>query len=150
MSTGEKGGSKYSINQPNATIGKQDIGDKTNPHYEEAITVESNYVQQLEKSLSDFINIIEDEAQKENIPSTEVTTFKTEVAKLEDATKDLSQGVTEQKKKTIHERLKSVAMGLVKMSPNIARTIIGFTPLAPFSNLIGETFDNMVNSAMNK
>lgn len=140
---------KYQINQPNPTIGKQDLGDKTNPVYNDTVIVESSYVQQLKGSLHDFVQKVEAEAQNERIPTAEVTTFKAKVNELEDETKDLNQGLTEQKKRTIRERLKSVAVALVKISPKIARTIIGFTPLAPFSNLVGESFENMVNSALN-
>lgn len=99
--------------------------------------------------MADFIKKVEDEARKENIQPAEVATFRAKVDELKDSTKDLDHDVTDQKKKSIRERLKSVAIALVKMSPKIARTIISFTPLAPFSNLVGEAFENMVNSALN-
>jgi len=139
--------SKYQINQPNSTIGKQDIGDKTNPHYNDTVIAQSNYVQQLKNSIDDFVQKVEAEAQNEGIPPAEVTTFKSKVNELEDETKDMNQPVTEQKRMTVRERLKSVAVALVKMSPKIARTVIGFTPLAPFS-LVGEAFENMVKSVL--
>jgi hypothetical protein len=41
-------------------------------------------------------------------------------------------------------------VSIVRMSPKIVRTVVGFTPLAPFKDLIGESFDKMVNAALNE
>jgi hypothetical protein len=144
---------KFSVNfGQGTTIGTQHIGDVINSKVENTSTiggVKNINVQQLESSLKDFVDKVSMEAQQEeNIPAEEAKTFQTKVNELARTTKDLNNGVNQEKKRTIRDRLKSVAVSLVKMSPKIARTIIGFTPLAPFSNLIGESFDNMVKAAL--
>jgi hypothetical protein len=58
----------------------------------------------------------------------------------EQMTKLTEGGVNEEKKKTIRERLRAVAVALVKMSPKIAQRIIGLTPLSAFTRLVGEAF----------
>jgi len=39
-----------------------------------------------------------------------------------------------------------VAEGLMKILPKTAETIVAFTPLAPFSKLIGERVEEMVKA----
>jgi hypothetical protein len=153
LTSDEKTPGKFTINfGQGTTIGSQHIGDNIQSTSSDTTTigrVDNINIQQMENSLQDFIQKVNTEAQKESVPAREAETFQREVNELASTTKDLRNGMDQEKKKTIREKLKSVAVALVKMSPKIARTIIGFTPLAPFSNLIGESFENMVNAALN-
>jgi hypothetical protein len=149
--TPEKTPGKYTFSIQGGTFGTTHFGDVINSTATSTTTQANINVQQLEASLQDLVNKVNIEAQKEdNLPAKEAETFQKEVNELANTTKDLGNGVNEEKKKTIREKLKSVAVSLVRMSPKIARTVVGFTPLAPFKDLIGESFDKMVNAALNE
>jgi len=101
-------------------------------------------------SLVNFVNQINNEIKKEDINPIAVAPIKDSVNELAKTTTEVMHGEVKEEKRmtTIREKLKGVALSLVKLSPKIARTLAGFTPLAPFSELIGEGFDKMIEGAI--
>jgi tyrosyl-tRNA synthetase len=116
------------------------------------ITVNNSFLNQLPEkyaqSLTSFTKIVNNEIQKgeENIAPESTGQLKKDLNGLAEESTALNKGqLAEEKKRSIRDRLKGVATSLVRMSPKIARTVINFTPLAPFSDLVEEGFEKMVS-----
>jgi hypothetical protein len=166
MSNPSENKGKYNISFNQPTIGHQHIGDVNTTEYRPkvtmtaTITIDNRYVKDIPKpyadSLQEFAALLNREFKKQEVPPAVGAPIQTKVNELsEEAMKLKGEGIEgggrsidENKKKGIHGKLKALATALAKASPSIARTIIGFTPLAPFSELIGDTFEEMVQSAL--
>ena len=157
-SPNDKPANKFNINFSGPTnIGHQQVGDVYTNNYDPVsnmtITIDNRYIQQMPKeyreSLLQFIEKVNTEINKENIPPDKGAPFQTSINGLAEITTKMRDGnVPTGTKETVRERLKEVAKSLVRMSPNIARVALGFTPLAPFSNLAGDAFEKMVQVAL--
>jgi len=53
-----------------------------------------------------------------------------------------------EKKRRLRNSLESMAISLVKMSPKIAKLVVGATPFAFSADLVGEAFENMVKAVL--
>jgi hypothetical protein len=159
----------FHIEQDVNKIGMQHIGPVDTEKYEPkidmqegettvtTITIENKYIENMPKeyadSLQKFAKLVNDKLKEESPELArgapiQANELQTRVNELAEETTKVKEGVDEEKKKGIRNKLYGVAKALVKMSPKIARVIIGFTPLAPFGDLIGETFDSMVQGAL--
>ncbi len=119
------------------------------------ITIENSLLENMSKeykeSLQQFVANLNNEFQNEKSPIEEGKSIQAKVNELADATTKLKDAIVdEDKKQGIRNKLKDVAVALARASPNVAKTIINLTPLAPFSQLIGDTFENMVQTALKK
>lgn len=52
------------------------------------------------------------------------------------------------RQRSIRDRIIAIGESLARMSPKIAQAVVGVTPLAPFSNLIGEAVEKIVQAAL--
>jgi hypothetical protein len=157
MPSNDKPASKFNVNFPGTTnVGHQQIGDvhtnNYNPVSNMTISINGNYIEQMPEkyrtSLVQFVEKVNEEIQKENVSHQLTAQFQTKINELAETTTELKESEVSEEKKTIHDRLRTLAKSLVKMSPTIARTVVGFTPLAPFSNLVGETFEAMIQDRL--
>ena len=119
------------------------------------ITIENSLLENMSKEYKDslqlFIANLNNEFQNEKSPIEEGKQIQAKVNELADATTKLKDAIVdEDKKQGIRNRLKDIAITLARASPNVAKTIVNLTPLAPFSQLIGETFENMIQTALKK
>jgi hypothetical protein len=119
------------------------------------ITIENRLLENMSKEYKDslqlFIANLNNEFQNEKSPIEEGKQIQAKVNELADATTKLKDAIVdEDKKQGIRNRLKDIAITLARASPNVAKTIVNLTPLAPFSQLIGETFENMIQTALKK
>lgn len=159
MSAPAENKGKYNINFGQSNIGYVHAGDVTATTYSPnitmtaTITIDNKYAENMPKeyaeSLKQFAALLNNEFEKNQVPPAIGAPIQTRVNELSEEATKLNQGtVDEAKKKGITEKLKALAVTLAKASPPIAKTIIGFTPLAPFSELIGDAFESMVQGAL--
>lgn len=145
----------------NTSIGNQQIGDVHTTNYNpqttftntNTITIDSKYLKDIPKeyaeSLKQFVEDVNKEMIHENTINKDVSPIQTKVNELAEEATKLKDGLDEPKKKSMRQKFQEVATALVKVSPKIAQTLIGFSPLAPFSRDIGETFEVIVESVLN-
>lgn len=101
------------------------------------------------ESLQDFVAFLNKGFQKDKISPNEIAQIQKEMDEFSKEAATLSSVVdNENKKNSVRKKLKAIAESVVKVSPKIAETIASLTPLAPFSKLIGETFESMVQNAL--
>jgi hypothetical protein len=116
------------------------------------ITIDNRYVKNMPEeyasSLARFAAILTEQLNKESIPETIGAPIQAKINELAKETTTLEGGINDEKKNNIRDKLHSFVKVLVKASPRIARAIIPFTPLAPFADLIGESFESIVEAAM--
>lgn len=100
------------------------------------------------KSLQVFSENVNEQLKKHNIPPERVAPVQesiNELAKeIEDVKPEVKVGID--KKISIEAKLKTVTARLLKLLPKSAETIATFTPLAPFSKLIGQSVEEIVNT----
>jgi hypothetical protein len=150
---------KYNIRFDQSNIGFQHVGDVTTSTYSPTgnvtatITIDNRHIENMPKEYADSLqklaDLLNSEFKKNSIPPQLGAPIQARVNELSGEATKLNQGtVDEATKKGIKEKLRSLAVALAKASPTIAKTIIGFTPLAPFSGLIGDAFESMVQGAL--
>lgn len=121
-----------------------------------SISIDNNYLTKMPseyaESLKNFSETVNKELQRENVENPDaISELQENTNKVAEELVDVKPAEVKYSKKTgIRAKLAKMAESLVKMSPKIARTVINFTPLAPLSGLIGESFENMVNAIMNE
>jgi len=112
------------------------------------ITIDNRYIQNMPEdfasSLERFAAILTEQLNKESNPAIIGAPIQAKINELAKETTTLKEGINDGKKKSIRDKLHSFAKVLVKASPRIARAVIPFTPLAPFTDLIGESFESIV------
>jgi hypothetical protein len=118
------------------------------------ISIDKSYLDRMPteyaESLRQFSDFLTKQIQQEKISPENAASVKQSIDKLAKVTADvnLKEGVNENKKRSIRDRLVGVGEALARLSPKIAQAVIASTPLAPFSNLIGEAVGNIVQAAM--
>jgi len=141
------------------TIGYHHTGDVHAKEYKPVVNMpimlEDRYLEGMPKnyrdSLVDFVNIINSkiQTQSEHIEPEKSKQFQTEVNKVAEVTSRINDTpVAEPKKRSIRERLKSVALALVKMSPSIASFVLSSTVLGPYSSLVGNVLEETIKAAL--
>jgi hypothetical protein len=138
------------IQSGNVNIGDIQSGNvnvgRINSKQNSPISINNSYLDQMpevySESLVSFTEMLNKEIQKENIAIESAKIVEENLNNLARETVALDEGqVTDVEKKSIRERLMSVATSLVRMSPKIAGPVVIFTPLAPFSELAGNAID---------
>lgn len=108
-------------------------------------------IQQLEnmpKEYADSLKVFMDQIKNYNLPPEQVEPIQNS---LNDLTKEIDEIKPEEKvsiikQKTVNSKFSIFAAKVLKVLPKTAETISGFTPLAPFSKLIGESVQNLVEA----
>lgn len=100
------------------------------------------------KSLKEFESSINEELKKNKIEKEQIEPVQESLNELAKEMKELPpvEELPSHKKNKIGAKLANVAEGLLKILPKTAETIAAFTPLAPFSKLIGEGVEAMVTA----
>jgi hypothetical protein len=121
-----------------------------------AININNEYLTKMPyeyaESLRNFSEMVNKEVQRENVDGYALSQLQQNVNEIAKEMIDIKQGETVKysKKSVIHAKLAKMAESLVKVSPKIAETVANLTPLAPFSILIGESFDKMIKTVMDE
>lgn len=97
-------------------------------------------------SLKEFTENINKELTSNNIEPEKVQPVQESINELTKEIQELPpvEEIPTTKKKKIGAKLAAVAEGILKLLPKTAQTIAAFTPLAPFSELIGEGVEALV------
>jgi len=100
------------------------------------------------ESLKQFESTINKELTQNKIEPEKIEPVQESINELTKEVRDIppTEEVPVHKKNKIGAKLAAVAEGLLKILPKTAETIAAFTPLAPFSKLIGEGVDAMVSA----
>lgn len=118
------------------------------------VSIDKIYLEKMPKeyaeSLQAFTADLNQELQKTDVPAKtiqELQSSANEVAK-ETADIKLDANASVLKKISIRAKLTKLARVILKASPKYATRLVSMTPLAPFSGLIGEAFENIVATAI--
>jgi hypothetical protein len=120
----------------------------------DSITINKEYLQRMPQeysaSLEQLTNKINEELKKEKVPPEKVAPLQESANELARELSDVKQHekVPFEKKNTIGSKLVKFGKAIATASPTIARIVVGMTPLAPVSGLVGEAFDKIVEDAM--
>ena len=100
------------------------------------------------KALQAFSEIINQQLRAHNVLPEQVAPLQKEVNELVKEVEDVKpdEKISYTKKTTIKARLATLAESLLKALPKAAEITAAFTPLAPFSKLIGEGVEEIVKS----
>jgi hypothetical protein len=111
--------------------------------------------QQLENMPSEYAESITkfiEELKKYNIPPEQVKPIQDS---LNDFTNEVEgikpeEKITTVKQKNLNSKFSTFAEKILKVLPKTAETVSAFTPLAPFSKLIGEGVQQLVEAIQNR
>jgi hypothetical protein len=119
-------------------IGKQIVvGSGTiNVSRQELSNINSEYANALKK----FSETLNRQLEGKQIPEEQVKEINDSIREIDEEIQDLKPGqqLGEIKKSDIKSKLFRVAKNVLKVLPHAAETVALFTPLAPFSKVIGE------------
>jgi hypothetical protein len=120
----------------------------------DSITVNKEYLQRMPQeyaeSLEQLTTKINEELKKEKVPPEKVAPLQESANDLAKELSDVkqSQSVSFEKKHSITDRFIKFSKAVARASPTIARTVVGMTPLAPISGLVGEAFEKIVENTL--
>lgn len=99
-------------------------------------------------SLKAFSEAVNTQLQAQQVPAEKVEPLQKEVEALAKEVETIKpeEPVSIVKKSSLLTRLAAVAKGLLKTLPDTAATLATFTPLAPFSKLIGTGVEEIVKA----
>jgi hypothetical protein len=120
----------------------------------DSITINKEYLQKMPSeyaaSLEQLTDRINEDIKKEKLPPEKVAPLQESANDLAKELSDVKQPQTVpfEKKNSIGSKLVKFGKEVAKASPTIARAVIGMTPLAPVSGLVGEAFEKIVEHAL--
>jgi hypothetical protein len=120
----------------------------------DSITINKEYLQKMPQeyatSLEQLTQKINEEIKKEQLPPEKVAPLQESANELAKELSDVKQppAVPFEKKNTIGSKLVRFGKAIARASPTIGRIVIGMTPLAPISGLVGEAFDKIVEHSL--
>jgi hypothetical protein len=123
-----------------------------NIHVSGTITVNKERLNAAPKELADslraFSDAVNEQIKKHNVPAEAVAPVEDQINELAAEVEDVDEPETVGyvKKQSIKARLAAVAKGVLKLLPKTAEVGAAFTPLAPFSKIIGEGVADMVKA----
>jgi len=114
--------------------------------------------QQLEKvsdkyaeSLQEFSMAVNEQIKAHNISREQIAPTQEGLENLTKEVSGLKEGeVLIAKKKKMNAIISDIATNLIRVLPKTAETIATFTPLAPFSKLIGESVEGIVKAVQSE
>jgi uncharacterized membrane protein YgaE (UPF0421/DUF939 family) len=96
------------------------------------------------KSLEAFVRSLNEQLKKHQVPPEKVEPAKQAIQELAKEVEDVrSDQVSTIKRKQLNTRVSTVIDNVVRILPKAAETIAAFTPLSPFSKLIGEGVEQL-------
>ncbi|MBF8265226.1 MAG: hypothetical protein HW384_1090 [Dehalococcoidia bacterium] len=99
------------------------------------------------KSLESFTQTINQELEKRKVPAEKAAPVQEAVKELAKEMEDVrSDQVTTIKTKHLNTKVSALIDAVVKILPKTAETLTAFTPLAPFSKLIGEGVEQLAKA----
>jgi hypothetical protein len=131
-----------------------DYSGPTEVNVADSITINKEYLQRMPQeyaaSLQQVTEKINEELKKEKAPPEKVAPLQESANDLAKELSDVKQPETVpyEKKNTIGSKLIKFGKAIARASPTIARIVIGMTPLAPISGLVGQAFDKIVKESM--
>ena len=120
----------------------------------ESITINKEYLERMSKvyadSLEQLTSKINEELKQEKVSPDKVAPLQQSANDLARELGDIKQPekVPFEKKNSIGRKLVRFGKAIARASPTIARIVIGMTPLAPISGLVGEAFEKIVEDAL--
>jgi len=116
----------------------------------QTITIDKMYLKKMPKEYSDSLQSLttdlNKQLEKENVSTEAVKELQSSANEVAKETAELKPGasVSSLKKISLSTKLAKFARAIVKASPKFAEKIVSMTPLAPFSELIGDAFEKIV------
>lgn len=99
------------------------------------------------KSLEGFTQTLNQQLEKHKVPAEKAAPVQEAVKELAKEMEGVrSDEVNTAKKRQLNARVTSVIDAVVKVLPKAAETLTAFTPLAPFSKLIGEGVEQLAKA----
>jgi SMC interacting uncharacterized protein involved in chromosome segregation len=106
------------------------------------------------ESLKQFSETINDQLKGRHIPEEKVKSINQSINELAEEVKDVKPGKEEEvdyvKQTNVEAKTASVIQKVLDVLPQAAETTATFTPLAPFSKLIGKGVQGIVDAIANK
>lgn len=111
---------------------------------QQAVSVSNEYA----KSLQNFSELVNQQLRMHDVPAERVAPIQEGINELAKEIEDikLDQKIAYTKKATIKAKLAALAEGLLKVLPKAAEITAAFSPLAPFSKLVGEGIEEIVKA----
>jgi hypothetical protein len=106
-------------------------------------------VPEYAEALKSFIGSLNQQLKGKSMPEEQVKEINKDVEELAEEVRDVkepNQPIGELKKSDIKSKLFRIAKNVLKVLPKTAETVALFTPLAPFSKLIGEGTNYLVEA----
>jgi hypothetical protein len=108
----------------------------------------TNIHNEYSKGLADFSERLNEQFRKQNIPQEQVKPIQDNIDELTKEVEDIKPGEEQQidyvKQTNIESKFASLVQNVLKALPQAAETVATFTPLAPFSKLIGKSVEHIV------
>ena len=103
-------------------------------------------------SLKQFSEVVNAQLAAHQVPPEKIAPVQEQLHALTAEVAEVKPGapVAFTRKAGITSKLASMAKGLLKILPQTAETLAAFTPLAPFSKLIGSGVDEMIKSVQSE
>jgi len=120
----------------------------------DSITINKEYLQSMPReyaaSLEQLTKKINEQIKQEKLPPEKVAPLQESANDLAKELSDVKQpeAVPFEKKNSIGSKLVKFGKAIARASPTIARTVVGMTPLAPISGLVGEAFEKIVKNTL--
>lgn len=100
------------------------------------------------ESLKDFSSSVESLMKKNSVPQIDKERIQQQIGELAEETQEIEPGaqVPYVKQSKLKAKIAEIADNLMKVLPSAAETAASFTPLAPFSKVIGESVEGIVKA----
>ena len=107
------------------------------------------------KSLTDFAKSIQQQVSEHKISEKDAEPILADIQQVGEEVKDIKKeqegkDIEDEKQLIIESKISRVINNVLTVLPEWTETIAGFTPLAPFSKLIGKTVDKIVERIVEK
>ena len=102
------------------------------------------------KALKEFSENINEQLKGRQIPEDKVKSINSDISELAKEVEDVKPGQEEKvdyvKKLQVEGKTASLVQKILEVLPEAAETASAFTPLAPFSKIIGKTVKNLIDA----
>lgn len=103
------------------------------------------------RSIVVFADLLNNQLKDKNIPIDKTEEIEKQLNQILSEIKDIDdKKIDEQKKGKIRTFFEKMMKGILKVLPASAETFSSFTPLAPFSKLIGKSIEEIIKSIQEK
>lgn len=108
----------------------------------------ANISNEYAKGLETFSEVVNQQLQLHNVPSEKIVPIQESINDLAQEVEDVKpdEKISYTKKTSIKAKLAALAEGVLSALPKAAEITAAFTPLAPFSKLVGEGVEEIVKA----